>query len=64
MRRRGEPVVAIVPLGDVLKHTPEKVGFYAAVMDLRRAHHLDEQGIEPEEWLPPRDPSPGRDVNL
>jgi hypothetical protein len=64
MPRRGESVVVIVPLGDVEKHTHKKVGFYAAVMALRQAHHLDEHGIEPEEWLPPRDPSPGRDVNL
>ena len=33
-------------------------------MEWRRKYSIDEEGIEPEEWLPPRDKSPGREVTL
>lgn len=64
LTRRGKPVAVILSLDDFERSTYRKKGFLQALEEWREKYDIDRNGLEPEEWLPPRDPSPGREVEL
>jgi prevent-host-death family protein len=63
--RRGEPVAVIVSLeqaASVGKAPRRQLG--DVIRELRQKIERDPSlAIEPEDWLPPRDKSPGRDFH-
>ncbi len=63
LMRRGMLVAALLPRADYERLTPERPPFWERYEQFRRDFNLVELGIEPEEWLPARDRSPGREFS-
>lgn len=60
LTRRGKPVAVLLAIDDYRRLQKQPVSFAAAVMELRSEVDF---GLEPGEWLPPRDASDGRDFS-
>jgi antitoxin component of MazEF toxin-antitoxin module len=57
----GEEVILEIPDQQL---STEKLGFGDSILKFRQVHHLDMEGIEPEDWLQDvQDKTPGREVN-
>lgn len=60
LTRRGKPVAVLLAIEDYRRLQQRPPSFAAALQQLRSEVDF---GIEPEEWLPARDPSAGRDFS-
>lgn len=63
LTRRGEPVAMLLSMRAYRRLAAPKLAFWTAYEAFRRAHRLDELGIELEVFEGVRDPSPGREMN-
>jgi prevent-host-death family protein len=62
--RRGHPVAVVLSIREYHRLRDGSRSFLEAVERLRREHDFEQLSLEPEEWIPRRDPSPGRPVDL
>lgn len=60
LTRRGKPVAVLLAIDDYRRLQKRPVSFSTAVAELRAEVDF---GLEPEEWLPPRDAAEGRDFS-
>jgi prevent-host-death family protein len=63
LTRRGKPVAVLVSVSDFDRGHASRPSLWEAFQKWRR-ETPPECFVEPHEWLPPRDRSPGRDVRL
>jgi prevent-host-death family protein len=64
LTRRGKPVAVILSIVEYERGAGRVPSFAEAVDVIRREFRLDEEGMEPGDFLMPRDRSSGREVEL
>ncbi len=60
LTRRGKPVAVLLAIEDYRRLQTRPISFASALKELRAEVDF---GLEPEEWLPPREASKGRDFS-
>lgn len=64
LTRRGQPVAVVLSYQEYEKYQDGRSSFSRDLEKFREEEDLQQMGLQPDEWLPVRDPSPGRGVTL
>lgn len=62
--RRGKPVAVLLSIEEYRRLSSPKVTFWDAYQRFCEKYNLATDGISEDVWPPPRDRSPGREVDL